>query len=241
MQTLYHYCSTETFSSIVGNRSIRLSSLTMSNDSREGAVILEVLLSLAREADLNPTLQLRLERQLRQAYDFFDGFGFCLSEDGDLLSQWRGYADDGRGVSIGFNKQYFERMSSTLQERDERGFAIKRVIYDHDGQREVATEHFGRIKELLERGAFQSGLGSLLIPTTEEDRAAVKKATEDGHFAVLLAMLRMFEVKNPAFSEEREWRLISFISRKGSEDKIKFRACGDKLVPYLEFALERAI
>lgn len=31
-----------------------------------------------------------------------EGLGFCLSERGDLLSQWRGYAAQGRGVSIAF-------------------------------------------------------------------------------------------------------------------------------------------
>lgn len=29
---------------------------------------------------------------------------FCFSGDGDLLSQWRAYADDGKGISIGFKK-----------------------------------------------------------------------------------------------------------------------------------------
>ena len=28
----------------------------------------------------------------------------CFSGDGDLLSQWRAYADDGKGISIGFKK-----------------------------------------------------------------------------------------------------------------------------------------
>lgn len=39
---------------------------------------------------------------LQQAFaaqeQFIDGLGFCLSEQSDLLSQWRGYAGDATGV-----------------------------------------------------------------------------------------------------------------------------------------------
>ncbi len=35
-----------------------------------------------------------------------------FSEQSDLLSQWRGYADDGRGFSIGFNKIILEDVGS---------------------------------------------------------------------------------------------------------------------------------
>jgi hypothetical protein len=31
---------------------------------------------------------------------------FCLSEKSDDLGQWRGYADDGQGISIGFNSAF---------------------------------------------------------------------------------------------------------------------------------------
>lgn len=237
MQLLYHYCSTETFLSIVRNRTVRLSSLTLSNDSREGGVILDVLLQLARESDLDASALSRLESHLRWAYELFDGLGFCLSEKGDLLSQWRGYADDGRGVCIGFNSAYFEKLGSALREREQRNFKLQKLIYDPDAQRAVAAEHFELIKDLLNKGAFKSQLGSLLIPTTDEDRAQIKQATEAGMFAVLSVMLRMFEIKSPAFAEEQEWRLVSFSTKKDPE-AVLFRACDDKIVPYFEVNLE---
>ena len=133
MEPLYHYCSTETFHSIVKNRSIWLSSLTQSNDSKEGAVILEILIELANEADLTLAAQGRLESALRGGFDFFDGLGFCLSEEGDLLSQWRGYANDGTGVSIGFNREYLVALGAKLRESEGRSFGLKKLIYDRDG------------------------------------------------------------------------------------------------------------
>ena len=33
----------------------------------------------------------------------------CFSGNGDLLSQWRGYADDGKGVAIGFKTKYLKK------------------------------------------------------------------------------------------------------------------------------------
>lgn len=163
MELLYHYCSTETLVSIVTNRTIRLSSLTLSNDSQEGLLILDIFLQLAKEAGLSGGDLSRFENSLRTAYDLFDGHGFCLSEQGDLLSQWRGYADDGRGVCIGFNKPYLEKLGSSLRETGKRNFSLKKLIYDKDGQKEAAEEHFKSIRELMGQGAFQSTFDSLLI------------------------------------------------------------------------------
>ena len=238
MPLLYHYCSTETFLSIVRNRTVRLSSLTLSNDTREGGVILDVLLQLARETDLDPYALSRLEAELRRAYEFFDGLGFCLSERGDLLSQWRGYADDGRGICIGFNSVYLEKLGDILKDRDQKSFRLHKLIYDPDAQREVAAKHFEKIKNLLDKGAFKSQLGSLLVPTTDDDRSKIRQATQDGVVAVLTVMLRMFEIKNPAFAEEQEWRLVSFSYKQDRDASTSFRPCGDKIVPYFEVSLE---
>lgn len=238
MPILYHYCSSETFVSIVRNRSIRLSSLMLSNDSQEGSVILDVLLQLAKEADLSFQKLSLLETELRFAYDFFDGLGFCLSENGDLLSQWRGYADDGRGVCIGFNSEYLEKLGTQRHSREERSFGLKKLVYDRDGQKEIASESFQQMKQLLETGAFKPMQGSVLFPTNDEQKESIKKATDQARFVILGIMLRMFDIKNPAFTEEQEWRLVSFTSKSVEDSVIAFRACGDKVVPYFEVKLE---
>jgi hypothetical protein len=51
-------------------------------------------------------------------------FVACFSEAGDLLSQWRGYANDAQGISIGFYKPI-------LQTFDTGGYNyhFKKVIY----------------------------------------------------------------------------------------------------------------
>jgi len=238
MNLLYHYCSTETLVSILSRRTIRLSSLTQSNDSKEGAAILDVFLQLARESDLASSAQARLEKELRLAYDLFDGLGFCLSEDGDLLSQWRGYADDGRGVSIGFNKDYLESLGASIRARGGRNFSLHQIVYEEEFQRAIASQHFDEIRELLHQGAFSPPVSGLLVPRSDEDLEKIKAATGKGIIAVLKSMLRMFDIKNPAFREEREWRLVSFTGKEADQSGLSFRACSDKIIPYIEFDLE---
>lgn len=239
MPELYHYCSTETFVSIITNKSIRLSSLTMSNDSKEGELIKEHLMRAARESGLYPIVLGNLERALQFTYEMFDGLGFCLSENGDLLSQWRGYADDGRGISIGFNSEYLSSLSSARSSRNEFAFNLCQILYDPSKQAEIANEHLEALKPLFERGAFRSMTGSLLAPISEEEKTDIKKATEEAYLVTLKAMLRMFEIKHPAFAEELEWRLISISTKNPDNQNNRFRACGDKIVPYVEIPLEQ--
>ena len=76
------------------SRAIWLSSLSLSNDSMEGKLVADIISEMARNDGLNAFDQQQLRDHLARFDQFFDGFGFCLSEEGDLLSQWRGYADD---------------------------------------------------------------------------------------------------------------------------------------------------
>ena len=45
---LYHYCSNIAFHSIIENRRIWLSSLSLSNDSMEGRIVAEILARMAK-------------------------------------------------------------------------------------------------------------------------------------------------------------------------------------------------
>lgn len=238
-ETLYHYCRTEAFVSIISNRSIWLSSLTQSNDSKEGAIILDILLRLAKDSKLSSFALQQFEDTLRSAYDFFQGFGFCLSEKGDLLSQWRGYADDGQGFAIGFDRSYFEFLANARKERNVQSFGMTKLIYDSDGQIAIARKHFSRLQQFIDEGAFDSPLGTLLN-TEEENQERFKKITSanmSARLALLPAMLQMFEIKHLAFEEEREWRLVSFIFDEFANG-VRFRPAKNKIVPYLELPLE---
>lgn len=115
-EILYHYCSLETFYNIIMNKSIWLSDLSKTNDSQELIWLKETVSELLlkdinskKECDSEESDSWEATKQLLEhAYFETSCWGFCLSEKGDNLGQWRGYGDDGLGISIGFK---FDKLS----------------------------------------------------------------------------------------------------------------------------------
>ena len=141
MDTLYHYCSNETFCAIASSSTIRLSALTFSNDSTEGRLLGKLLADIVSK-DRNDSSKVDyLEVIMAALTDMSPGFGFCLSKKGDLLSQWRGYADDGKGVSIGFNKTYINNSPISILVPP----TLEDVIYEETEQREVLQNRYKEI------------------------------------------------------------------------------------------------
>jgi len=121
---IYHYTSASTMERIVETQSIRASCLAYLNDSREVTHGLEVMIKWAEERcqELNNGNGMSEDDESGERWlnsvtaangllgnarkmDVRNLFGVCLSKNGDVLSQWRGYADHGRGYSIGFHAQ----------------------------------------------------------------------------------------------------------------------------------------
>ena len=69
-----------------------MSSLTLSNDFMEGKHVSDLLCEFLGKEDLDEATSEALKEAVSFLNQFVDGLGFCLSEDGNLLSQWRGYA-----------------------------------------------------------------------------------------------------------------------------------------------------
>lgn len=241
MKTLYHYCSNRAFHSIVSNKSIWLSSLSLSNDSMEGKLVAEILLELAKEDSLNEYDRNRLRKMVDGLHEFFDGLGFCLSENGDLLSQWRGYANDASGVSIGFSSEYLNLLSNKTKSKKQPGFTLQKVEYENKAQVDLIRPTYAEIKELIDKGAFSfPALRSLLDTRTEEH---IERETEKNKqvfsklsMTVLKLFSKLYLLKTHAFREEREWRLISYFL-KDAENNCSFRASNDRIIPYREFKI----
>ena len=99
-ELMYHYCSTRAFCEIVNSKTIWLSDLRATNDRMEGRWA-DSLLSLPDGVPciekVRPVFSLERHWAFRSAT-----YVACFSLGHDLLSQWRGYADDGKGVAVGF-------------------------------------------------------------------------------------------------------------------------------------------
>lgn len=115
----------------------------------------------------------------------------CFSLDGDVLSQWRAYADDGKGFSIGFQ-------ADTMADLAVRPL---KVLYDE-------KEQLAEIKEVIEA-----------LYATERNRE--DKESEGFYDFCLHLMLDFAAFKNPAFHEEREVRLLHVLNLKQSGNFMK--------------------
>jgi hypothetical protein len=155
---------------------------------------------------------------------FSNLFVFSLSEEQNLLSQWRSYTPHGKGVSIGFSPSVLKKIT------EENCLKIAKCRYEHREQLEV-------IKTLLEKMLFTFGQ-----KLTNMDQTKSPKDREYHSFLEQFRgdILRVFAIiKNPAFKEEKEWRLISPYFPKYTIPEIKYREGASMLVPYIELKLKK--
>lgn len=242
MNTLFHYCTTDTFMRIIEGQSIRLSALSLSNDSMEGKLLHRALMALAERDKLDPKKQSLLSENLALVHDEFDALGCCLSEEGDILSQWRAYANDGKGFSIGFNKAYFE-----LMEKKVKSIKLRQVSYVDLANIETLApleKHYQSIvTQLNEIPEINSKLSGLLDVRTPLERRADGKAYKKALTKLLTKIYKLyneiFTFKSVAFKEEKEWRVFYMYPPGIYQfmDSVEFsvdgyRPTADKLIPF---------
>ena len=108
---VYHYCTVETFFHIISNHTLRLSDIEKSNDFMEKKWAIRQCLQHIENNLSNPAYPCAEQPELasallaemkRQFHDYNTMIlAACFSSRRDLLSQWRGYGDNGYGVCIG--------------------------------------------------------------------------------------------------------------------------------------------
>lgn len=224
---LYHYTSLQGLLSIVRCKFLWASDIRYVNDAQElrhfGSLVdTAILRRLERgPSTANILQQLRTWLPLRLS----DGpmlFVGSFTESGNLLSQWRGYCPHGRGVSLAFDP------AQLTETGEQAAFQIGRCEYDIRKQESVAEQFVLRALELAEATGPS--------PTHH--------ATQSFHHVFLELepdLLRLAALmKNPAFREENEWRLVSPVFNNYVEPPIQYRAGATTLVPYLELPLPQA-
>jgi hypothetical protein len=250
MDILYHYCSSAAFHEIVDQRAIRLSSLSLSNDTLEGKLVARTLARLAEQDRLPAHVIQEFVEFVGISERIIDGLGFCLSEEGDLLSQWRGYADDATGVAIGFSRAYLEwlgtrpplevKLPETLHEmtRVSFGFSVDRVRYSQAEQEDEVRPTYQEMKPLISKGAFVANTVRGLLTSEEQHGEDNRKREQLLHLLtdkMVSLFPKLFALKSPAFSEEKEWRLLSTLLV--SLPKCQYRTKQDRVIPYRTYKL----
>ena len=210
--------------------------MSLSNDTLEGKLVEGAIARVAeRDGLCEPGLS-TLRRYITIFDKMVDGLGFCLSEEGDLLSQWRGYSDDAAGVSIGFSTEYFARLKAEWSKSYAPGINLEKITYDLTEHEKDVTPIYERVKVSIADGALEyPGRRSLLDIRTESELEEEDKRIKSAQTGLSLALLpligSLYKLKSPAFREEREWRLLSYLF-KNPDDPIEYRHSHDRIIPY---------
>lgn len=244
MNSLYHYCSPAAFMSMIVERRVWLSALSLANDSMEGRIMAKAFAKFFVRDSLDPESVAPIQSALENLPELFEGFAFCLSEEGDLLSQWRGYAVDGRGFSLGFSSEYLRRLANHLDPNTQRLYLTK-VLYRQAEQEAALLSTYEAFKEEVTSGRLKTPrrptlLGGLGIPDADEKYQEALKEYNSRLFSIYLKMAmsieNLYSLKNEAFIEEKEWRLLSHLI-KSSPEHCQFRVSDNRIVPYRELQL----
>jgi hypothetical protein len=137
-------------------------------------------------------------------------FVACFSEGGDELSQWRGYGKSIGGYSVGFpfaHLQDIEKRITDSQEyiaksRPRVNVQFFPCVYDERQQETLIKEGFDRVLHHCDTTEY---------PVDDNSLAFLLKT-------ILLSVLASF--KDPAFRDEREWRLVVRLSRLRPDPKL---------------------
>lgn len=224
-QELFHYTSIDALLSIVTHKTLWATEISYLNDTQELRLFADLLLEKINVYDAVGTdSEIKAASQLTGwIKDWFVGgalvFTTSFTENGNILSQWRGYCQHGRGVSLGFDP------ATIIAAAAQANFTIGRCIYEWPKHHELARAVVGRLVSL----AIERGDHANMHPTQSFYPTFDEAAPEIIRIGVLC--------KHPSFAEEREWRCISQPVKHYVEAPIKYRAGSSALIPYLEFPL----
>lgn len=192
-EILYHYCDASAFLAICTSKKMRFSDLFSMNDFMEmhwGYFVWEKTATELLDVVGKDFLD-KIDEIIHSAGIHGLLVASCYSLDGDVLSQWRAYADDGQGYAIGFKA------------KDLIGLPVRplRVLYNQEEQ----------IRELK----------ALILAMHEVEQSEETKFGSDFRTACYMLAFDLAAYKNPAFVEEREIRLTHLLSFQKSNEFLK--------------------
>lgn len=223
MENLYHYTDLNAFLNIIQNKKIWLTGAHNLNDYQEiNWTHNKVFLHLEQlKKSTAPSKIYQLQDYLNNNKAMGIYYICSLSEKPDLLSQWRAYGQNGAGVSIGIKRTSLPdfdipKMTAAMPGN----LTLQRIFYDESIQDNL-------IKEII------------------NDALASDADLKLSHAAANLHNLSSI-FKNPAFSEEAEWRIINTVLVLANRlnyqsltpiriSTSKYRVSGSKLINYFEY------
>jgi hypothetical protein len=229
---LHHYTSLTAALNIIQNREIRLSHSEYLNDATEirGAItlitrLIEQKVNVAQNQSYHKPSEIFFRDVLSKFDDktsLYEAYVFCLSagdttvtlQGQDVLSAWRAYGRDGRGVCLSYNSS-----DLALYATGDNGLRLSQVIYNEHRQEAI-------IAEILDKG------------WVAYNRSNNQQDTVAGTVAALVFMMPV--LKHKAFEEELEWPFIFLPENQDpTASSLKFQERRDVIIPY--YTMEDAL
>lgn len=193
---IYHYCDKTAFNSIIANKQVWLTDIAKLNDRSEYKSGFDLILEVLKKMGLadRPVLQDIHTDKLNNNFRILVG---CFSKEGDVGSQWGLYADNSRGLSIGFNEAEIDQFNM-LNRFTENDF---QPITSHVKLCDVHYDSLAFIEKITN-----------LIERMEQSNAILK----DQQMAIALRRFAAL-YKDPYFKDERETRAMVVIESDRDE------------------------
>jgi hypothetical protein len=231
---LYHYTDINGLKGIVTDRVFWSSHSRSFNDPEElqygkDLVIQRLQYQLGNATDKNIIELLDDLTNFTESYDtiMYQNYITCFCENGNLLSQWRGYADSGGGYNIGVSinsDTAFYHSTDDLSISS--SITLRKVIYDQEEQFVLVDKYLDMIVDAASKSIATNAKAGIPLSKTWATEAALQSVN------ILLDLLISF--KNSAFQEEDEWRLIKVKQASSNPQTLHFRDGTSNLIPYLK-------
>jgi hypothetical protein len=195
---LYHYCDASAFHAICTNKKMRFSDLFSMNDFMEMHWGYSIWEQAATELldEIEEDFLDKIDEVIHSSGIYGLLVASCYSLDGDVLSQWRAYANDGQGYVIGFRaKNLIELPIRPL-----------RVLYNQQEQ----------IEELK----------NIIRALHEVEESEETKFGSDFQTTCFTLAFDLAAFKNPAFAEEKEVRLVHVLDFEKSNNFLRLSDAG---------------
>jgi len=192
---LFHYTTWQGFRGIASSQRMHARAHYCTNDPAELTSLDGILTEIA--TDLVRPVAPPLKRPLQSFKDLpqlrignvAKVYLACFSVAKDSASQWRRYADEGKGVCLGFKVLHDEKPPSSK-------VATLPVVYDEEVWRSAVSERFNRVVDGHNRFGRRHRSGY--------------SAGEASAWSALMriAALASISAKKPEWSTEEEWRSV---------------------------------
>lgn len=220
---VYAYCSIDAFMNIITSESIWCSSAEFMNDPFDCRAYNNAVDAWFVESDLDIIVKNGVRDTYNLRYFGFIPFISCFSLGRDTLSQWRGYADDGKGFAIGFGADEIRTQIENLSRvapKSGKDIAFKGIAEEVKYTNENITE------------------------IVSDKLSLVRGHNRNENYHILSKLkLEAALVKQPSFHEEREFRVAILTNAlnfdndltNGLISRLKFRkGINGLIVPYYE-------